>query len=240
MNGVGSGYFAPYRTATRAQVVTVLYRMAGEPGYTGTSDFTDVTDSSQYYYDAVQWAAETGITTGYGDGKFYPNTAVSRQQFITFLYRYAKYKGIVSNDWDAELYTLDFPDTDKVSSWAWEAVVWSVETGIQNGVLDYGTAYLKPSDTVTRAQLATFLARFDADYYRIWLTDFNDAFGNTLISELVTRFGEPTNKTYTESCLCIGGYDGEWSYDIHGLDVTVYTLKYEDETEVFLSLDIAE
>ena len=88
MNGVTTTMFAPGRTLNRGMFVTILYRLAGSPAVTGESKFSDVTDAT-WCRDAVIWAAENGIVTGFSDGTFQPAAAVSRQQLVTFLYRYA-------------------------------------------------------------------------------------------------------------------------------------------------------
>ena len=91
MNGVGNGKFAPNDTTTRAQVVTMLWRLEGSPAYVGMSEFSDV-DNEQWYGPAIRWASAEGIVNGYDDGRFGANDAVTREQLVTILYRYAQYK----------------------------------------------------------------------------------------------------------------------------------------------------
>ena len=92
--GTSATTFAPYDTMTRAMMVTVLYRMAGEPDVAVTSTgFTDL-DADRYYYNAVLWAVEKGITMGTDATHFAPNDPVTREQMVTFLYRYAKLTGM--------------------------------------------------------------------------------------------------------------------------------------------------
>ncbi len=90
--GVGDNKFAPYAPVTRAQFVTFLYRAAGSPVISGDSAFTDVTDKDAYYYNAVLWAAENGITIGIGDGQFNPDGICNRAQIVTFIFRYMESK----------------------------------------------------------------------------------------------------------------------------------------------------
>ena len=163
MTGIGDGTnFAPNNKLTRGMIVTILYRLDGEPTVNSTSTFSDVTDSSKYYYDAVVWAAENGIVTGYGStGMFKPNQSASRQELALILYRYAgEYKGLdVSTTGSLD----SFPDASSVSSWAEEAVEWAVGEGIIQGVSSSGKMYIKPTSTVTRAQAATMISRFIAN-----------------------------------------------------------------------------
>lgn len=94
MNGMGNGIFAPDGSATRGMVVTILYRMAGEPRSRAPCPFTDVKEG-QYYAKAVTWAYENGIAMGMTDTLFAPNCAATREQIVTFLYRYAQLAGLV-------------------------------------------------------------------------------------------------------------------------------------------------
>ena len=87
-SGVGDNKFAPDAPVTRGQFVTFLWRAAGCPAVSGTSAFTDVADTGAYYYNAILWASENGITAGVGDGKFAPDVICNRAQIVTFIYRY--------------------------------------------------------------------------------------------------------------------------------------------------------
>ena len=93
MGGIGGGLFDPNGTTTRAMIVTILYRMDGSPASEQNNMFTDVQESA-YYYDAVLWAYANGITGGYGNGLFGPNDAITREQMVTMLLRYATYKDL--------------------------------------------------------------------------------------------------------------------------------------------------
>lgn len=155
MNGVGSGKFEPDGQLTRAQLVTVLYRAAGEPD-TGkqVNPFTDVADDA-WYTKAVIWAANNGIVNGVAKNTFAPDDSITREQIAAMLYRYAGAEAAKEDKLSA------FPDAAKVSDWAKEALNWAVASGLINGVADAnGTANLEPQATATRAQIATILMRW--------------------------------------------------------------------------------
>ena len=155
MNGVGSGKFEPDGQLTRAQLVTVLYRAAGEPD-TGkqVNPFTDVADDA-WYTKAVIWAANNGIVNGVAKNVFAPDASITREQIATMLYRYAGAEAAKEDKLSA------FPDAAKTSDWAKEALNWAVASGLINGVADAnGTANLEPQATATRAQIATILMRW--------------------------------------------------------------------------------
>lgn len=155
MNGVGGGKFEPDGQLTRAQLVTVLYRAAGEPD-TGkqVNPFTDVADDA-WYTKAVIWAANNGIVNGVAKNTFAPDDSITREQIAAMLYRYAGAEAAKEDKLSA------FPDAAKVSDWAKEALNWAVASGLINGVADAnGTASLEPQATATRAQIATILMRW--------------------------------------------------------------------------------
>lgn len=155
MNGVGGGKFEPDGQLTRAQLVTVLYRAAGEPD-TGkqVNPFTDVADDA-WYTKAVIWAANNGIVNGVAKNTFAPDDSITREQIAAMLYRYAGAEAAKEDKLSA------FPDAAKVSDWAKEALNWAVAGGLINGVADAnGTANLEPQATATRAQIATILMRW--------------------------------------------------------------------------------
>lgn len=155
MNGTGEG-FSPNNNLTRAQMATVLYRMAGEPEGTIENPFSDVADG-QWYTDAVVWAAETGITVGTSADTFNPNDNVTREQMATFLYRFAEYESLDPIEVTGDLSA--FPDADEVSEFATEAMTWAVGQKIIAGV----DGNLAPDGTATRAQVATVLMRYTAE-----------------------------------------------------------------------------
>ena len=153
MEGVGSNLFAPDATTTRAMVVTILYRLDGEPAVTKDIPFADV-PAGQWYSNAINWAAANGIVDGYGNGKFGPDDTITREQMAAILYRYASYKGYSVSDL-ANL--TGYTDAASVSEWAATAMRWAVAEGLIEGT---SATTLSPSGDSTRAQVATILMRF--------------------------------------------------------------------------------
>ena len=156
MNGVGNNTFQPNGTATRAMVVTMLWRLAGEPE-AGASGFTDVADAA-WYAGAVAWAEETGAVKGISETEFAPNETVTREQLAAILYRFAQAQGKgFTGAWS---FPLSFPDAAEVSEYAYEPMCWMTMNGVING-MDDGT--LAPGDNATRAQIAAMFMRFCAE-----------------------------------------------------------------------------
>jgi len=155
MNGMGGNKFEPETPMSRAMLVTVLWRYAGEPTE-GENIFTDV-GSDTYYTKAVAWAACNEIVGGVGNGKFDPNGNITREQMAAILYRYATKLGIDTSKC-ADL--TSFPDANKVSSWASEALSWANAEGLITGSKIGNNNYLDPQGNATRAQVATILMRF--------------------------------------------------------------------------------
>lgn len=153
MEGVGSNLFAPDATTTRAMVVTILYRLDGEPAVTKDIPFADV-PAGQWYSNAINWAAANGIVDGYGNGKFGPDDTITREQMAAILYHYASYKGYSVSDL-ANL--TGYTDAASVSEWAATAMRWAVAEGLIEGT---SATTLSPSGDSTRAQVATILMRF--------------------------------------------------------------------------------
>ena len=151
MNGVTSTTFEPNSTITRGMVVTMLWRMAGEPYVSGGS-FSDVA-SGRYYSTAVAWAAKNGIVDGYSSTVFGVNDPVTREQFATILYRYAKYMGYSTTGSSLTGYY----DANSVSSWARDAMGWAVRNGIITGS---GNSRLNPTGTASRAEVAQMFMSF--------------------------------------------------------------------------------
>ena len=151
-SGTDSRSFSPNASMTRAMLVTVLYRLEGEPTVTGRSSFTDVR-SGAYYEKSVIWAAANGIVTGTDSTSFSPDTKVTREQLAAILYRYAQYRKL---DTDASAKLNRFTDADSVSAYASEALGWAVSEGLINGA----SGKLMPKGDATRAQVAAILHRF--------------------------------------------------------------------------------
>ena len=153
MNGVADDAFDVDGNLTRAQLVTILYRIAGEPESTATNPFADVADG-QWYTNAVIWAAENGIVKGVNTTTFAPNDQITREQIATILFRYAKADKVEGK-------LAGFPDAGKVSDYAADAMAWAVEQGLINGISESdGKTYLAPQETATRAQIAVILMRY--------------------------------------------------------------------------------
>ena len=155
-NGLFSGTsdttFSPNASMTRAMLVTVLYRLEGQPTVSGRSGFSDVKLNS-YYEDAVTWAADNGIVNGTGATTFSPNANVTREQMAAILYRYAQYKQYGTT---ASAGLNGFSDAAKVSAYAKAPLSWAVAEKLVNG----SEGRLLPTGNATRAQVAAILHRF--------------------------------------------------------------------------------
>ena len=153
MDGVGGNRFAPNSATTRAQLVTILYRLEGQPAVSGDLPFTDV-EAGTWYTNAVGWAAQNGIVNGVGDDTFAPGNDLTREQLVTILYRYAESK---SYDVSASADLAGYPDGEEIQAYAREAMAWAVAENIIRGMED---DTLKPAGNASRAQIATILMRF--------------------------------------------------------------------------------
>lgn len=155
--GITETKFGPHITMTRGMLVTVLYRLEGEPAVDGqTQPFTDV-DAGRYYGDAITWAANSGVVNGVTDTRFAPEAAVTREQMVTVLYRYA---GLEGADVTAKADLESFPDHDQVKPYARDAFSWAVGAGIIQGNSNGGVTTLSPRNSATRAQVAAVLMRY--------------------------------------------------------------------------------
>jgi hypothetical protein len=152
VNGMDNGCFAANTLCSRSMIVTILWRAAGEPEPESlVSPFDDVADSTSWYYKAVLWAAEQGITTGYDDGLFDPNGTCTRAMMVTFIWR-------ASGSPDPASTTNPFVDvvSQNSSSWYYDAVIWAVESGMVDGV---DSSHYAPNQLCTRGNLVTILYR---------------------------------------------------------------------------------
>ena len=153
MKGMSPTTFEPNTATTRAMIVTMLWRLEGEPVVNAANPFDDVKDGA-WYTDAIIWAADNGIVEGYGNGKFGPNDEITREQLATIMYRYAKYKGYdVSAAADLSGYT----DADKIGSWALDAMKWANAEGLVKGRTP---TTIVPQGKATRAETAAIFMRF--------------------------------------------------------------------------------
>ena len=150
--GTSDTTFSPNAAMTRAMLVTVLYRLEGEPAVSGRSGFSDVTFNS-YYEDAVTWAADNGIVNGTSITTFSPNANVTREQMAAILYRYAQYK---KYNTAASSSLNGFTDQASVSGYAAASLEWAVAEKLVNG----SAGKLMPTGNATRAQVAAILHRF--------------------------------------------------------------------------------
>lgn len=152
MIGMDSTHFAPNTNTTRAQLVTVLYRLAGSPQVEETSPFEDVAQGS-WYSKAVAWAYQQGIAKGVTSSSFVPNGTVTREQMVTFFGRAASAQGVeISCQGDLS----DFTDASNVSDYAVKYMTWAYEVGLIQGMGDHT---IHPKGASSRAQVATILTR---------------------------------------------------------------------------------
>ena len=154
--GTSDTTFSPDEAMTRAMLVTVLYRLEGQPKVSAKNPFSDVT-SGTWYTEAVLWAAENKIVNGVGDGKFAPDGEITREQMAAILYRYSAFKGLKLNNGK---FTADYPDEKDISAYALEAMRWANAESLINGTRDGSTVYLDPQGNATRAQVAAILMRY--------------------------------------------------------------------------------
>lgn len=152
--GTSGTTFGPDIVMSRCMLITVLYRLEGSPDVTGYENrFNDV-DADGYYYNALLWGSHNNISNGYSDGRFAPDDPLTREQLVTFLHRYANYKG-----YNTDVYTDigGYSDAAEVSPFARESMCWAIGAGIVNGT---GNNTLSPQDSALRAQVAAMFNRF--------------------------------------------------------------------------------
>lgn len=152
-NGISETEFAPHSEMTRAMLVTVIYRIENPQNPDPAHGFTDIADTS-WYAESVAWAAQNGIISGVSETEFAPNSAITREQMATVIYRYAMLKGYTSTE-SSELDA--FADADEISEYALDAFKWANAAGLINGVSETS---ISPKTSSTRAQVATILMRF--------------------------------------------------------------------------------
>lgn len=153
MNGVTDTTFAPNNNLTRAMIVTVLYRLEGEPATNRSIPFADV-DMGAYYASAVSWAKQNNIVNGVTEIDFAPNNNITREQIASIIFRYAQYKGMDAVTLEDNLH---FADSNEISEYAVTAMNWAVGTGIMAGKTE---TTINPKDKATRAEFATVLQRY--------------------------------------------------------------------------------
>ena len=155
VTGVGGGKFEPNRQLTRAEFVTMLYRMAGKPAVSAPTSFSDV-GTTAWYYDAVCWAAENGYVNGTGAGTFSPDGKITRQEVVTILFRY----GGAQTGAEVMLYSVydgQYTDSGAIAPWARSAMYWAVYNRVITGT---SAAAVSPTATATRAEVAAIFVRY--------------------------------------------------------------------------------
>ncbi len=158
MKGTSPTTFEPGTATTRAMIVTILWRLEGEPVVNAVNPFEDV-ENGAWYTDAIVWAAENGIVEGYGNGNFGPNDDITREQLVTMLWRYAKYKGYdVSVGENTNI--LSYDDALDISKWAMPAMQWACGADIINGRTQ---STIAPQGLANRAETAAIFMRFLKD-----------------------------------------------------------------------------
>ena len=157
MVGTSPNAFSPNGMTTRAQIVTILWRLVDSPAGEAPVDFADV-DPAAWYGEAVRWAAGQGIVGGYGNGNFGPNDPVTREQLAAILYRFAQHMGY---DTEGQADLSGFTDLAQVSTYAREAMAWCVDAGLLSGT---SPTTLSPRGQATRAQTAAVLMRLCQGY----------------------------------------------------------------------------
>ena len=154
MDGVDYYKFAPNGTITRGMILTMLWRMAGEPFEMPVTSFTDV-EIGRYYTTAVAWACRNGIADGMGESTFGPNDAITREELVTLMYRYAQYFGHSCIGTSIE----GFADAGSVSSYAYNAMCWAYKAGVVTGTTG---SRLNPQGTASRAEAAQMIMSFSS------------------------------------------------------------------------------
>lgn len=156
MAGMSKDTFGPDGLVTRAQLTQILYAAEEKPEATGTSSFTDVPTKGKWYSDAVLWGAANKIVAGYPDKTFRPNQAVTREQLVSVLYKYAIFKEYAEEMDGGAMGLAGFPDGDKVASYARPGMLWAVTNSIISGT----NKGLEPQGFATRAQMAVIIRAF--------------------------------------------------------------------------------
>ena len=153
MVGTKEDQFTPHATTTRGMIITILYRLEGEPTVSGLNAFDDVAEG-EWYSAAVKWAVKNEIVGGYGNGKFGPEDVITREQMAVILYRYAAFKG---QDMTKAADLSKFTDNGEISGYAVPSLGWANAEGLVSGK---GSGILDPLGSATRAEAAAILHRF--------------------------------------------------------------------------------
>ena len=153
MDGTGNNKFNPIGTVTRGTIAQILYAAEGKPAVSDSSKFADV-KAGKWYANAVNWAADNGLVSGYGKGIFKPEDPVTREQMVAIMYKYSEMKGF---DLTATADLSKFADQSQVSKWAINSMKWGVDHKIISGT----NKGIEPKGNATRAQIAVILQAYD-------------------------------------------------------------------------------
>ncbi|MBQ5797803.1 MAG: S-layer homology domain-containing protein, partial [Firmicutes bacterium] len=160
MSGYGNGVFKPNADTSRAMLMVMLWNMNGSPIVSDSMDFKDVAEG-KWYTEAIRWAKAEGIASGYGNGYFGTDDLITREQVVTMLWNYAKYKGMdVSKAEETSI--LSYGDAEDVARYAVSAMQWACDSGVVSGKnnADKTGLILDPAGNGTRAQIATMIWNF--------------------------------------------------------------------------------
>ena len=158
MNGTGATTFSPDTTASRAMIVTILWRLSDSPVVNYLMDFSDVNPAA-YYGEAIRWAISEGIAEGYGGGLFGPDDPITREQLAVMLCRFARHEGYDTTQGGIAI--REYADYGQISGYALEAMDWAVNIGLINGT---SSSTLSPQGQAARAQVAEIFMRFCERY----------------------------------------------------------------------------
>ena len=154
MIGIGDNKWGPEQVITRAEIATILWRIAGSEVVDYALDFSDV-EADMWYTEAIEWAVSEEIFLGYGDGKFGPNDQITREQLVLVMYRYELDNG---KKLTADFDMTTVSDADEISEWAVEAMTWALDCGLIIGT-DVDVLTASPLKTATRAEVAMIFYR---------------------------------------------------------------------------------
>ena len=153
ISGTSATTFSPEMKLTRGMLVTILYRMEGSPKVTAVSKFSDVQNTKEYYYNAVNWAVANNIVSGYSTGNFGPDDLITREQLAVILWKYSQYKGSYKN------VTADyskFSDSQNISDFAQKGMNWAVGAGVITG----SQGKLLPQGSASRAEAVSMIYKY--------------------------------------------------------------------------------
>lgn len=229
MKGTSPSTFGPGKVFSRAQMVSTLYRISGEPSVGSASNpFKDL-DKKEYYYNAVLWAAKNKIVNGVTPTKFSPDGKITREQIAAIFYRY--YTGYLGKGAGSVGSLNGFADVNKVSGYAREPLAWAVKVKLMQGISENGKTYLKPKGSTPRSQAASFLTRLckmDGVMKGYITPDYDPAptlpdlpkcrTSQKMVSFIKEREGFSANPYWDYSQYSVGY--GTYCTDIHGNRIT--------------------